>query len=232
MKAVTILSGGLDSTVATLIAKDLGYKITAITFNYGQKAVKREVNSAKKICEILGIKHIVVDLPFVKQFGKSSLITEKEIPKLKMEELDTKKTYETMKSVWVPARNLIMLSIASGFAEALDAEKIFIGINKEEGITFPDNTIEFVEAFNKVLEYGTLNKVEVEAPLYDKTKEEIVKLGAELEKKLGVEVLKYSYSCYKDNGEDFLHCGKCESCIRRKRAFLMAGIRDKTRYME
>ncbi len=232
MKAVTILSGGLDSTVATLIAKDLGYKITAITFNYGQKAVKREVNSAKKICEILGIKHIVVDLPFVKQFGKSSLITEKEIPKLKMEELDTKKTYETMKSVWVPARNLIMLSIASGFAEALDAEKIFIGINKEEGITFPDNTIEFVEAFNKVLEYGTLNKVEVEAPLYDKTKEEIVKLGAELEKKLGVEVLKYSYSCYKDNGEDFLHCGKCESCIRRKRAFLMAGIRDKTRYIE
>jgi len=232
MKVVTILSGGLDSTVATLIAKDLGYKITAITFNYGQKAVKREVNSAKKICEILGIKHIVVDLPFVKQFGKSSLITEKEIPKLKMEELDTKKTYETMKSVWVPARNLIMLSIASGFAEALDAEKIFIGINKEEGITFPDNTIEFVEAFNKVLEYGTLNKVEVEAPLYDKTKEEIVKLGAELEKKLGVEVLKYSYSCYKDNGEDFLHCGKCESCIRRKRAFLMAGIRDKTRYIE
>ncbi len=232
MKAVTILSGGLDSTVATLIAKDLGYKITAITFNYGQKAVKREVNSAKKICEILGIKHIVVDLPFVKQFGKSSLITEKEIPKLKMEELDTKKTYETMKSVWVPARNLIMLSIASGFAEALDAEKIFIGINKEEGITFPDNTIEFVEAFNKVLEYGTLNKVEVEAPLYDKTKEEIVKLGAELEKKLGVEVLKYSYSCYKDNGEDFLHCGKCESCMRRKRAFLMAGLRDKTIYME
>ena len=232
MRAITVLSGGLDSTVSTLIAKDLGYEITAITFNYGQRAVKREINSAKKICEILGIKHIVVDLSFVKQFGKSSLITEKEIPTLKMEELDSEKAFETMKAVWVPARNLIMFSIASGFAEALDAEKIFIGINKEEGVTFPDNTIEFVEAFNKVLEYGTLNKVKIEAPLYDKTKEDIVKLGVELEKKLGVEVLKYSYSCYHDNGEDFLHCGKCESCMRRKRAFLMAGVEDKTKYIE
>ncbi|ACX73577.1 exsB protein [Methanocaldococcus vulcanius M7] len=232
MKAITVLSGGLDSTVATLIAKDRGYEMTAITFNYGQKAVKREINSAKKICEILGIKHIVVDLPFVKQFGKSSLITEKEIPTLKMNELDSEKAFDTMRAVWVPARNVIMFSIASGFAESLGAEKIFIGINKEEGITFPDNTIEFVEAFNRVLEYGTLNKVKIEAPLYDKTKEEIVKLGAELEKKLGVEVLKYSYSCYHDNGEDFLHCGKCESCMRRKRAFLNAGVEDKTRYIE
>jgi 7-cyano-7-deazaguanine synthase len=188
-----------------LIAKDLGYEITAITFNYGQRAVKREINSAKKICEILGIEHIVVDLPFVKQFKKSSLITEKEIPTLKMEELDSEKAFDTMRAVWVPARNVIMFGIASGFAEALDADKIFIGINKEEGVTFPDNTIEFVEAFNKVLDYGTLNKVKIEAPLYDKTKEEIVKLGVELEKKLGVEVLKYSYSCYRDNGEDFLH---------------------------
>ncbi|XRO75988.1 7-cyano-7-deazaguanine synthase QueC [Methanocaldococcus sp. 28A] len=232
MKAITVLSGGLDSTVATLIAKDLGYEITAITFNYGQRAVKREINSAKKICEILGIEHIVVDLPFIKQFKKSSLITEKEIPSLKIEELDSKKAYETMKAVWVPARNLIMFSIASGFAEAFDAEKVFIGINKEEGVTFPDNTIEFVESLNKALEYGTLNKVKIEAPLYDKTKEEIVKIGHEIEKKLGVEVLKYSYSCYRDNGEDFLHCGKCESCMRRKRAFLMAGVEDKTKYIE
>lgn len=232
MRAVTVLSGGLDSTVATLIAKDLGYDLTAVIFNYGQKAAKREINSAKKICEILNIKPIVVDLPFVKQFKKSSLITDKEIPTLKIEELDSEKVYETMKSVWVPARNLIMFSIASGFAEALDAKKVFIGINKEEGVTFPDNTIEFVNAFNKSLEYGTLNKVKIEAPLYDKTKEEIVKIGSELEKKLNVEVLKYTYSCYKDNGEDFLHCGKCESCIRRKRAFLMAGVEDKTKYIE
>ena len=232
MRAIAVLSGGLDSTVSTLIAKDLGYEVIAITFNYGQRAAKREINSAKKICEILGIEHIVVDLPFVKQFKKSSLITEKEIPTLKMEELDSEKAFETMKAVWVPARNVIMFGIASGFAEAFDADNIFIGINKEEGVTFPDNTIEFVEAFNKVLEYGTLNKVKIHAPLHDKTKEEIVKLGAELEKKLGVEVLKYSYSCYRDNGEDFLHCGKCESCMRRKRAFLMAGVEDKTKYIE
>ena len=71
MRAIAVLSGGLDSTVSTLIAKDLGYEVIAITFNYGQRAAKREINSAKKICEILGIEHIVVDLPFVKQFKKA-----------------------------------------------------------------------------------------------------------------------------------------------------------------
>jgi 7-cyano-7-deazaguanine synthase len=124
MRAIAVLSGGLDSTVSTLIAKDLGYEVIAITFNYGQRAAKREINSAKKICEILGIEHIVVDLPFVKQFKKSSLITEKEIPTLKMEELDSEKAFETMKAVWVPARNVIMFGIASGFAEAFDADNI------------------------------------------------------------------------------------------------------------
>ncbi|WP_457611844.1 7-cyano-7-deazaguanine synthase QueC [Methanocaldococcus sp.] len=231
MRAVTILSGGLDSTVATLYAKSLGYDLLAITFNYGQRAAIREINSAKKIAEILGIEHKVINLDFVKEFGKSALITDKDIPKPKMEDLDSEKAFETMRAVWVPARNLIFLSIASGFAEAIDGEKVFIGINKEEGVTFPDNTIEFIEAFNKALDYGTLNKVKVEAPLYDKTKEEIVKLGKELEDKLGVKVLKYSYSCYKDNGEDFLHCGECESCLRRKRAFKNAGVLDETKYI-
>ncbi|WP_456471470.1 7-cyano-7-deazaguanine synthase QueC [Methanocaldococcus sp.] len=231
MRAVTILSGGLDSTVTTLYAKSLGYDLLAITFNYGQRAAIREINSAKKIAEILGIEHKVINLDFVKEFGKSALITDKDIPKPKMEDLDSEKAFETMRAVWVPARNLIFLSIASGFAEAIDGEKVFIGINKEEGVTFPDNTIEFIEAFNKALDYGTLNKVKVEAPLYDKTKEEIVKLGKELEDKLGVKVLKYSYSCYKDNGEDFLHCGECESCLRRKRAFKNAGVLDETKYI-
>ena len=231
MRAVTILSGGLDSTVATLYAKSLGYDLLAITFNYGQRAAIREINSAKKIAEILGIGHKVINLDFVIEFGKSALITDKDIPKPKMEDLDSEKAFETMRAVWVPARNLIFLSIASGFAEAIDGEKVFIGINKEEGVTFPDNTIEFIEAFNKALDYGTLNKVKVEAPLYDKTKEEIVKLGKELEDKLGVKVLKYSYSCYKDNGEDFLHCGECESCLRRKRAFKNAGVLDETKYI-
>ncbi|WP_269479002.1 7-cyano-7-deazaguanine synthase QueC [Methanocaldococcus infernus] len=231
MKAVSILSGGLDSTVATMYAKALGYDLLAITYNYGQRAAKREIEAAKKISEILKIEHKVVELNFVKEFGKSALITNKEIPKLTFEDLDSEKAFETMRAVWVPARNVIFLAIASGFAEAIDGEKIFIGINKEEGVTFPDNTIEFVEAFNRALEYGTLNKVKVEAPLYDKTKEEIVKLGKELEEKLGVKVLKYSYSCYKDNGESFLHCGECESCLRRKRAFKLANIEDETKYL-
>ncbi|ENN96304.1 exsB protein [Methanocaldococcus villosus KIN24-T80] len=230
MKAVSILSGGLDSTVATMIAKEEYDEVTAITFNYGQKAFKREVSAAKKICEILGIKHVIINLEFVKLFNKGSLITDEELPKIKIEELNTEKAFETMKAVWVPARNLIFLSIASGFAEAYEMDRVIIGINKEEGQTFPDNRIEFIEAFNNALKYGTLKDIKVEAPLYDKSKEEIVKIGHELEKKYG-EVLRYTYSCYKDNGKDFLHCGECESCMRRKRAFMLAKVEDKTEYL-
>ncbi|WP_423792789.1 7-cyano-7-deazaguanine synthase QueC [Methanocaldococcus indicus] len=232
MRAISILSGGLDSTVATLIAKKEGYDILALTFNYGQKAAKREINSAKKIAEILGIEHLVINLDFVKMFKKSALITNKDIPKLKIEDLDKDIVYETMKAVWVPARNVIFLAIAAGFGEDRDAKKIFIGINKEEGTTFPDNTLEFIDRYNKVLELGTLNKIKIEAPLYNLTKEEIVKLGKNLEEELNVEILKYSYSCYKDNGEDFLHCGECESCVRRKRAFILANVKDETKYIK
>ncbi len=232
MKAISILSGGLDSTVATMYAKTLGYDILALTFDYGQKSAKREINSAKKIAKILDIEHIVIKLDFTKYFKKSALITNQEIPKLSIEDLDSDIVYDTMRAVWVPARNVIFLAIAAGFGEDRDAEKIFIGINKEEGTTFPDNTIDFINAYNKVLELGTLNKIKIEAPLYDKTKEEIVKLGKELEEKLNVEILKYSYSCYKDNGEDLLHCGECESCVRRKRAFINAKIKDDTKYLK
>jgi 7-cyano-7-deazaguanine synthase len=232
MKALCVLSGGLDSTVAALIAKDLGYDLVNITFNYGQKAAKREINSAKKISEILNAEHVVIDLPFIKKFGKSALLTEKEPPKLDIEELDMRfRTIQTMEEVWVPARNLILFSIAGGFAESIDADKVFVGLSGEEATTFPDNTPEFVERLNKALEYGTLNQVKIEAPLCNKNKQEIVKIGHEIEKRLGVEVLRYSYSCYKDNGEDFLHCGVCESCARRKRAFLGAGVEDKTKYL-
>lgn len=231
MKAVCVLSGGLDSAVAALVAKSKGYELYTITFNYGQRAVEKEINSAKKISEVLGAEHKVIELSFVKEFSKSGLTTGN-IPELSFEDLDDcEKTIETMNAVWVPARNMIMFSIASGLAESVGAKKIFTGLNKEEGVTFPDNTKEFIDIFNKSLEYGTLNKVKMDAPLYDYDKTEIVKLGKKLEDELELEILKYSYSCYKDNKEDFLHCGSCESCMRRKRAFQNAGVEDPTKYI-
>ncbi|HIP34795.1 MAG TPA: 7-cyano-7-deazaguanine synthase QueC [Methanothermococcus okinawensis] len=234
MVKVCVLSGGLDSTVATLVAKsEDDDDIYTLTFDYGQRAALREINSAKKISEILGAKHKIVKLPFLKEFGGSALTDRnKTVPKLKEDDLDDlEKTKETMRAVWVPGRNIVMFSIASSFAESLGGGKVYTGLNKEEGITFPDNTLEFVDRFNSLLKYGTIRDIKLVAPLYNLDKSEIVKYGRKLEEKLGVEVLKYSYSCYHDNGEDFLHCGTCESCIRRKRAFKEAGVEDLTKYL-
>jgi len=233
MVKVCVLSGGLDSTVATLVAKSKDDDIYTLTFDYGQRAVLREINSARKISEVLGAKHKVIKLPFLKEFGGSALTdTNRTVPTLKEEDLDNlEKTRETMKAVWVPGRNIVMFSIASSFAESLGGGEVYTGLNREEGTTFPDNTLEFLNRFNSLLEYGTIKDVKLVAPLYNLDKNEIVKYGRELEEKLGVEVLKYSYSCYHDNGEDFLHCGTCESCIRRKRAFKEAGVEDPTKYM-
>ncbi|MCS3901643.1 7-cyano-7-deazaguanine synthase QueC [Methanococcus voltae] len=234
MKAICVLSGGLDSTVASLIAKQKGYDITCLTFNYGQQALKNEISASKKIAEILGAEHKIIDLNFLSEMCELSECGLKtgDIPSISEENLDNRVVAEqTMKKVWVPARNLIMFSIASGLAEAICADYVYCGINEEEASTFPDNTMEFMDRFNKCNEYGTLNKVKLEAPLYKMNKDEIVKKGIELEQKLGLELLKYSYSCYHENPE-FIHCGICESCMRRKRAFKLANTEDITTYKE
>ncbi|HIQ32011.1 MAG TPA: 7-cyano-7-deazaguanine synthase QueC [Methanothermococcus okinawensis] len=233
MVKVCVLSGGLDSTVAALVAKLKGDDLYTLTFDYGQRAALREINAARKISEVLGAEHKVIKLPFLKDFGGSALTErDRSVPELKEEDLDNLEiTMETMRSVWVPGRNIVMFSIASSFAESLGGGEVYTGLNKEEGTTFPDNTLEFVNRFNHLLEYGTIRDVKLVAPLYNLDKVEIVKYGRELEEKLGVEVLKYSYSCYHDNGEDFLHCGTCESCVRRKRAFKEAGVEDPTKYL-
>ncbi|HIP84707.1 MAG TPA: 7-cyano-7-deazaguanine synthase QueC [Methanothermococcus okinawensis] len=233
MVKVCVLSGGLDSTVATLAAKLEGDDIYTLTFDYGQRAAIREINAARKISEVLGAKHKIIKLPFLREFGGSALTErDRSVPELKEEELDNLEiTRETMRSVWVPGRNLVMFSIASSFAESLGGGEVYTGLNREEGTTFPDNTLEFVDRFNHLLEYSTIRDVKLIAPLYNLDKAEIIRYGRELEEKLGVEVLKYSYSCYHDNGEDFLHCGVCESCVRRKRAFKEAGVKDPTKYL-
>ena len=216
-----------------MVAKLKGDDLYTLTFDYGQRAALREINAARKISEVLGAEHKVIKLPFLKDFGGSALTErDRSVPELKEEDLDNLEiTRETMRSVWVPGRNIVMFSIASSFAESLGGGEVYTGLNKEEGTTFPDNTLEFVNRFNHLLEYGTIRDVKLVAPLYNLDKAEIVKYGRELEEKLGVEVLKYSYSCYHDNGEDFLHCGTCESCVRRKRAFKEAGVEDPTKYL-
>ncbi|OPX60742.1 MAG: queuosine biosynthesis protein QueC [Methanobacterium sp. PtaB.Bin024] len=221
-KAISVLSGGLDSTVSTsLLAKD--YDVHAITFDYGQRSARMEIKSSKAICEKLGMEHTVIKLPWLAQLGGSALTSEGEVPKLEADQLDDKELCdETARKVWVPGRNVVFTAIALSFAEAEGAEKIIVGWDLEEAVTFPDNSKEFLDAFNHVLEIGSLDDVQIEAPLISMDKENIVKLGD----KIGAP-MQLSYSCYM-GGEE--HCGWCESCLRRKRAFKSADVEDKTRY--
>ncbi len=222
-KAVSILSGGLDSTVATAYYIET-YEIKAITFNYGQRSNKMEIESSKAICEELGIEHTIIELPWLKKLGKSALTSDIEVPQLKEDELDIGETCkETAGKVWVPGRNLVFTAIGASFAEAEEAEKIIVGWDLEEAATFPDNSREFMVAFNGLLEMGTLNNLQIEAPLIDMKKHEIVELGSEIKAPLNL-----TYSCYMGENNQ---CGVCESCMRRKRAFKEAKIEDPTTYV-
>lgn len=221
-KAISVLSGGLDCTVATSVyAKD--YEIHAITFNYGQKAFKRELKAAKEICEKMNWTHEVVNLEWLSKISNSSLNTSEEIPEVSLEDLDDlNKSSESANSVWVPARNMVFTSIAVSYAESIGAEMIIVGWDAEEAATFPDNSKEFLEAFNILIDVGSPEKIKIEAPAIDLNKEEIVRLGLEV----GAPI-ELSYSCYKGTGKQ---CGVCESCMRRKRAFEKLNIKDLSDY--
>lgn len=209
LKCIVLLSGGLDSTVAAAYMKNTGYKLTALTFDYGQP--KREMETAKKIAEKLNVEHIIIKLDFLK-FPKN-------IPKTTQNDL---KNHEISKknahSVWVPARNLVFCSIAASIAEKNSIKIISAGFDLEEAKTFPDNSIEFVDKLNELLKYACLKDVEICAPLLKMNKKEIVELGARIKAPMSL-----SWSCYKNEEKP---CGVCESCQRRKRAFKEAGIEE------
>lgn len=221
-KGISVLSGGLDCTVATSIyAKD--YDLTAITFNYGQQSLSEEIKHAKLICEELNMKHVVIDLPWLKEISNSSLTSDEEIPEIADSDLDKYDiAIETAKSVWVPARNTVFCSIALAYAESINAEIIIVGWDYEEALTFPDNSKEYLDAFNETIKYGSFDDIEIKAPLIEMDKVDIVKKGEEINAPMHL-----SYSCYVGKEK---HCGTCESCKRRKRAFAKADVVDCTDY--
>ena len=221
-KAIAVLSGGLDCTVATSVySKD--YEIHAITFNYGQKSFTQELKASQKICEKMGFEHHVIELDWLSKISNSSLNTADDIPEVDMDDLDDlEKSTQTADSVWVPARNTVFTSIAASYAESIGAEIIIVGWDKEEANTFPDNSKEYLESFNSLLKIASPINIEIKAPAIDLNKNEIVQLGIEVNAPMEL-----SYSCYKGNEK---HCGVCESCMRRKRGFKKAGIKDLTVY--
>ena len=223
-KAIAVLSGGLDSCVATCVyAKE--YEIHGITFNYGQKSFKQELKASKAICEKMGFTHEVIDLEWLNKISNSSLTSSKEIPTLTNEDLDDlDKCKQTASSVWVPGRNIVFSAIATSYAESIGASIIIVGWDLEEAATFPDNSKEFLESFNNMLNVGSLENIEIKAPAIDLDKSEIVRLGDKINAPMEL-----SYSCY--SGDD-KHCGVCESCMRRKRAFRLANVKDLSEYNE
>ncbi|MFB0563722.1 MAG: 7-cyano-7-deazaguanine synthase QueC [Candidatus Lokiarchaeia archaeon] len=239
MKAVILLSGGLDSTVALWWAKKRGNyeKIYALTFTYGSKEEKVTVECTKNIARLSNIEnHLIIDLPWLREFayikGSTLVAEEKQVPKFSGE-LTNANLSETAKSVWIPARNLCFIAIAASWAEALGEDvEIVTGFNGEEARTFPDNSKQFVERVNSLLKLAVLEvKVKVVAPLIDKDKRGICSLAEEL----GVPV-EYTNSCYEPQGVNSegksIHCGKCESCTRRHRGFIESIGYDKTLYIK
>lgn len=214
MKAICLISGGVDSATAAAIAKSKGYEIYCLSFDYGQIA-KRELESAKKIAEALGAKeHRIVDISFMKKLygpGVTVLIDER---------MPMPENFEP--SVIVPFRNGIMLAIAGGYASSIGADTIFYGPQGDDALNYPDCRKDFVSAMSKAISLGTDSKLEVKNPLANKSKAEVIKLAV----KLSVPV-ELTWSCYL-NGE--LQCGRCESCKNRRNAFKAAGIKDPTKY--
>ncbi len=223
MKAITLLSSGLDSVAALAIAAESLEIEMAITFDYGQRAGQQEMEYSEKVCEHFGIEQRIIKLDWLGEITHTSLVNrDEEVPSLSFEDIDENApsmiTEYSAKAVWVPNRNGVMLNIAGSFAESRGCDYIVVGFNGEEAGTFPDNSRDYIQAVDNAFSYSTQNGVKVLAPLAEMGKTEIVKKALEAEAPL-----EYSWSCYQ-GGE--IPCGKCESCVRRARAFKNIGIKD------
>ncbi len=212
--SVIIVSGGMDSI--TLLYDHKDEIALGISFDYGSNHNAREIPFAKMHCERLGIKHITINLDFMHQYFKSSLLDGAEaIPERHYAD-------DNMKSTVVPFRNGIMLSIAIGIAESNNLDQVFIANHGGDHTIYPDCRPEFINAIDAAATAGTYNNVKVVAPYTKITKSDIARIG----KKLGIDYTE-TWSCYK-GGE--VHCGKCGTCVERKEALAEAGIEDKTIY--
>lgn len=224
--SVVLLSAGLDSTVNFYSALVETNVKLAITFNYGQRAAQKEIECAQAIAKEKNVTHVVIDLPWLKDLGKSALTHETNImPTGKSVSIDNPQISEaTARSVWVPNRNGVFLNIAASFAESMNAEMIVPGFNREEAATFPDNSLDFIRSVRKAFVYSTSTKVDVQCYTIAMSKVEIVELG----KKLNVPFEKI-WPCYQAKEK---WCGECESCLRTKRAFTVQRLDFKNLFLK
>ncbi|WP_088310291.1 7-cyano-7-deazaguanine synthase QueC [Novosphingobium sp. B 225] len=218
--AVVLLSGGLDSMVSAALAREAGYRINALTIDYNQRH-RREIAAAGEIATLLGaVRHVVLPLD-LRQFGGSALTADIAVPKDGLGP-DIPVTY-------VPARNLVFLSLTLAWAEAIGARDLFIGVNALDYSGYPDCRPEFIAAFQDLARLATKAGAEggdftVHAPLQMLGKAQIAQEAA----RLGLDPA-MSWSCY-DPVPDGRACGLCDSCRLRKDGFAAAGLTDNTQY--
>jgi len=216
-KAVVILSGGMDSTTVAYKAKNEGYDIVALHFNYGQRTQNKELQCFHAICDDLDIKNrYVIDLNFFKQIG--SALVDKSI------DIPTNGIEDGIPVTYVPFRNGIFLSIASAIAEKENATKLMIGVVEEDSSGYPDCREDFINAMQKAIILGTKDDTHIQiiTPLVHLKKEEIVKVAL----KEGVK-LELTWSCYQNEDKA---CGVCDSCRLRLKGFEKAKMKDPIPY--
>jgi 7-cyano-7-deazaguanine synthase len=218
--AVVLVSGGLDSMVSAARAKEDGHRVLALSIDYNQRH-HIELAAARRVAAMLGAeRHIILPLD-LSAFGGSALTADIDVPKTGVG--------EGIPVTYVPARNTIFLSLALGWAEAMGARDLYIGVNALDYSGYPDCRPEFIAEFEKLAEVATKAGVEgapfkIHAPLQDMTKADIVREAARLGLDAGI-----SWSCY-DPAPGPAHCGTCDSCRLRAKGFEDAGLPDPTIY--
>ena len=216
MKVIVLCSGGMDSVAALHWARREHAVMAAVSFDYGSKHNHREIPFAAEHAAALGVRHEVVSLGFMDRLFASDLLASGgAIPEGHYEAANMKQTV-------VPFRNAIMLSVAAGFAESIEAEGLVIAAHGGDHAIYPDCREEFMRAMSDAMRLGTYAEVKLLRPFIAMTKAGIAAEGA----RLGVDFAR-TWSCYKGGA---VHCGKCGTCVERREAFVLAGLPDPTVY--
>jgi len=224
-KAVALVSGGMDSATALAIATEEGGEVYGLSIDYGQRN-RLEIETAKNICRQFRVKeHRIIKID-LQQFGQSALTSSIPVPK----DRETQNTETDIPITYVPARNTIFLSYALAWAEVLEAEKIFIGVNAVDYSGYPDCRPEYIEAFQRMADLATKAsvggeiRIEIRAPLLHMTKAEIIRTG--MEKWVDFSM---THSCYETQTPGS-PCGHCDSCRLRQEGFREVGLEDPLPY--
>lgn len=223
--AIVLFSGGVDSTTCLAIARSEGFEAHALSFFYHQRH-RVELEAARKVVALMGVKrHMILELP-LERIGGSALTADIPVPKDNVPE----EMGAAIPTTYVPARNTIFLSFALAWAEVLSAADIFLGVNALDYSGYPDCRPEYIEAFTRMANLATRETVEgrirmrIHTPLMRLSKAEIIRRGVDL----GVD-FSLTHSCY-DPDDEGRACGRCDSCILRRKGFEEACIPDPTRY--